>query len=194
MLWRRKIIPVVVLLGLLLSAAVPEAAAKGSEYDAVCDHLKSKYSAKKVRIPFMWLARFAVGIVRPAGVKSFKVTAFRDLRFSPDRLDDEMKLVMREAFDDEWVPILRVRSHGGEQVYMNMREAGRNVKILLVTIDRDEAFVVRAKFDPEKLAGFIEDPKIFGISLDGRERDAPSDAPPDEPAVTTEKKAEKEGN
>ncbi len=159
----------VFLSALVFTLAVPQAEAKGNEFDAVCDHLKTKYQAKKVKIPFMWLARFAVGIVRPAGVKSFKVTIFRDLKFSPETLNDEMRLVMSDAFSDEWTPILRVRNRDGNQVYMNMREDGKNVKIMLVTIDKTEAVVVRAKFNPEKLAEFIENPSIFGISLDGKE-------------------------
>ena len=168
MLLRRKIFLAITFLALALTVAVPDATANGNEFDAVCNHLKSKYQAKKVKIPFMWMARFAVGVVRPAGVKSFKVTVFRGLRFSPETLNEEMKLVMRDAFDADWTPILRVRSQTGEQVYMNIRETGENVKVLLVTINKDEAVVVRAKFNPEKLAEFIENPKIFGISLDGQ--------------------------
>lgn len=166
---KKILIMLVFLSALVFTLAVPQAEAKGNEFDAVCDHLKTKYQAKKVKIPFMWLARFAVGIVRPAGVKSFKVTIFRDLKFSPETLNDEMRLVMSDAFSDEWTPILRVRNRDGNQVYMNMREDGKNVKIMLVTIDKTEAVVVRAKFNPEKLAEFIENPSIFGISLDGKE-------------------------
>ncbi len=155
------------LLVLTFAAFAPSAHAKGNEFDAVCNHLKSRYKAKKVKIPFMWLARAAIGIIRPAGVKNFKVTIFRELNFSKDSLHGEMQRIMSEAFNDDWTPILRVRSRDGNQVYMNMREEGSNVKILLVTFDRDEAVVVRAKFSPEKLAKFIENPKIFGVSLDG---------------------------
>ncbi len=170
MLLRKKIFITLTFLALAFTIIVPNATAKGNEYDAVCDHIEDKYQAKKVKIPFMWLARFAVGIVRPAGVKSFKVTIYRNLQFSPKSLNDEMKLVMRDAFSKEWSPILRVRSDEGGQVYMNIRQSGKNVKILLVTINNDEAVVVRAKFNPDKLAKFIENPKIFGISLDGKEK------------------------
>ncbi len=161
-----------VLLVFTFAVFAPSANAKnGNEFDAVCNHLKSRYQAKKVKIPFLWLARAAVGIIRPAGVKSFKVTIFRELNFSKDVLHGEMQRVMSDAFSDEWTPILRVRSRDGNQVYMNMREEGSNVKILVVNFNRDEAVVVRAKFSPEKLAKFIENPRIFGISLDGNSED-----------------------
>ena len=135
-------------------------------YDAVVYHLKTKYQAKKVKIPFMWLARFAVGVVRPAGVKSFSVTVFENLKFSKATFDGEMQAAMRNSMSAEWSPILRVRSRTGEQVYMYLSEAGKkNVKIMLVTIDKTEAVVIRAKFSPEKLADFVDNPKMFGISF-----------------------------
>ncbi len=161
-----------VLLFLLVVFSAPPVEAKGREYEQIVNHLKTKYKAKKVRIPFMWLARFAVRVVRPAGVKSFNVTLFENLRFSRDSLDREMQDAMRDSLGDEWNPILRVRSRDREQVYMYMREAGENLKIMLVKIDKEEAVVVRATFSPEKLAEFMNDPKILGISLGDSDRQA----------------------
>ncbi len=165
MLVRKKLIIALTLLLLASGFGSTAVSAKGNEYDAVCNHLKKKYKGKKVNFRFMWLARMAVGIVRPAGVKSFKVTVFRNLDFSRDTLHSEMQTIMRDAFSDDWSPILRVRSRHGEQVYMNMRESGKNVKVLFVKIEKNEAIVVRAKFNPNKLVKFIENPRIFGISL-----------------------------
>ena len=172
MLMRKKILVALAFLTLAFTFAAPTADAKGGEYKAVVKHLKTKYQAKKVKIPFVWLARFAVSIVRPAGVKSFSVTIFEDLKFSRETLDEEMQLAMRNSFGADWSPILRVRSRTGEQVYMYMREAGKNVKIAIVTIDKEDATVVRATFSPERLADFMNNPKIFGISLDNGDRQA----------------------
>lgn len=170
MLWKKKLFLMVVLSLSVFTFAAPPAEAKGKEYKKIVSHLKTKYKAKKVRIPFMWLARFAVGIVRPAGVKSFSVTLFEDLKFSRDTLDAEMQAALSNSFSEEWSPILRVRSRTGEQVYMYMREAGENVKITLVTIEKEQAAVIRATFEPDKLADFINDPKIFGVSLNDNNR------------------------
>ncbi|MDH3530462.1 MAG: DUF4252 domain-containing protein [Acidobacteriota bacterium] len=161
----KKKVGLFLLLTIAISLFASSTFAGGNEYDAVCDHLEEKYDAKKVKIPFMWLARIAVGIVRPAGVKAFKVTIYRNLKFSPEALNEEMKATMRNSFSAEWTPILRVRSAKGEHVYMNMREAGKNVKILMVTINQDEAVVVRAKFNPDKLVEFLDNPRMFGFSL-----------------------------
>ncbi len=169
---RNKLLIALTFIFLFFTYAAPEANAKGGEYKAVVKHLKTKYRAKKVKIPFIWLARFAVSVARPAGVKSFSVTIFEDLKFSRETLDQEMQMAMKNSFGTDWSPILRVRSRTGEQVYMYMREAGKSVKIAVVTIDKAQAAVIRATFNPEKLADFINNPKIFGISLDNKEQQA----------------------
>ena len=158
---------------LVFTALAPQARAKGGdEYGKVIYHLKSKYKAKKVRVPFMFLARWAVGVVRPAGVKSFNITLFEKLQFSRATLDEEMNAAMKNSLGPDWSPILRVRSHEGQQVYMNMRESGTNVKIMLVAIDKEGAAIIRATFSPDRLADFINNPKVFGISLNDKEKPA----------------------
>lgn len=162
----KKIVLSTVALGVVFAAfaAIP-ATAKPNELDNVARHLKAKYHAKKVRMGFVWLARLAVRVVKPAGVKSFNVTLYEDLKFSRDTLDQEMQAVMRDSFGPEWTSVFRIRSRNSQQAYMYMREDGKNVKIGLVTIDKESAAVIRATFSPEKLAEFINDPKIMGISL-----------------------------
>ncbi len=188
MLRRKNIFIWLTFLTLAITFAVPSANAKGGEYKAVVKHLKTKYQAKKVKIPFVWLARFAVSVVRPAGVKSFSVTIFEDLKFSRETLDEEMQTAMRNSFSADWSPILRVRSRTGEQVYMYMREAGKSVKLAVVTIDKKQAAVVRATINPDKLAEFINNPKIFGITLDDNKQPATDKSSEQKENVVTEEK------
>ena len=196
MLFKKKILITLTLLLLIFSFSAPTANAKGGEYKKIVSHLKTKYRAKKVKIPFMFLARFAVSVVRPAGVKSFSVTLFEDLKFSRETLNQEMQTAMKNSFGADWSPILRVRSRTGEQVYMYMREAGNSVKITAVTIDKAQAAVIRATFNPEKLTEFINNPKIFGISLDNKEQQANSEIsePKEKPALEEKKKELKKDN
>ena len=155
-----------ILLFMFIAAPVTNVYAGGKEYEAVVKHLKTKYQAKKVKIPMIWLARFAVRMVRPAGVKSFSITTFENLKFTRDTLDVEMQMALKNSFSARWSPIFRVRSRKGEQAYMYAREDGNSVKVMVVTINEDKATVIRAAFSPEKLADFVNDPKIMGISLD----------------------------
>ncbi len=168
MLIRKTSIACLLALFVLTVMTPPAALGKPSEYESIVRHLKTKYRAKKVTIPFMWLARFAVNVVRPAGVKSFSITVFEDLKFSRETLDKEMQTAMKNAFAGDWSPILRARSRDGHQAYMYMLEEGKNVKVALVTIDKENAAVIRATFSPERLAEFMNDPKVFGISMNDK--------------------------
>jgi len=113
----------------------------------------------------MRLARFAVSVERPAGVRSFIVTLFEDLKNSAGMLDKELQTVLDQAYAKGWTPAFHVRSRDGQQAYMYMRDAGKDIRITLVTIDKTKAAIIRATFNPEKLVDFANDPKLFGISL-----------------------------
>ncbi|MGI9034660.1 MAG: hypothetical protein ACR2GD_01350 [Pyrinomonadaceae bacterium] len=174
----RKFLTAMIFTAMIFIFAAPQIKANDKEYDALVRHLKTKYKAKKVKIPFMFLARAAIKMARPAGVKSFNLTIFEGLNFSPATLDEEMQSAMRNSLGADWSPIIRVRSRGsGAQVYMYMREAGADLKIMLVTIDKENATVIRATFSPEKLAEFINNPRIFGISLDGGKKQSNDEKP-----------------
>lgn len=203
MLFKRKTLTGGLTLFLLLifafaAAPLATSAKSGNEAKAIVRHLKTKYRAKKVRIPLMWLAKFAVSVARPAGVKSFNITLFEDLKFSSSNtLDAEMQAAMRNSLSEEWSPILRVRSREGEQVYMYMREVGNNnsvVKIMLVSIDKNNAAVVRATFSPDKLVEFMNNPKVFGISLENKNEQTTDKTPEKNNSVTNEKKDEPKQN
>ncbi len=72
-----------------------------------------------------------------------------------------------------------------------MREAGKSVKLAVVTIDKEQAAVIRATFSPDKLAEFINNPKIFGISLDDNKQTTTNKiSEPKENVVVEEKNAE----
>lgn len=170
MLRRKNLFIATILLIATFAFTAPSAFAKPNEFERIANHLKTKYKAKKVSIGFVWLARAVVKVVRPAGVKSFNITLFKDMQLSGESIDPQMQRAMRDSFGPEWSSVLRIRSNEGDQVYMYMREDGKNVKIALVTVNKDNAAVIRATFSPEKLAEFIDDPKIFGISLGDNDR------------------------
>ncbi|MFT3745308.1 MAG: hypothetical protein QM785_13570 [Pyrinomonadaceae bacterium] len=114
---KKRLITASALLLLTFAFAAPQTFAKTSEYDKIVSHLKTKYRAKKVSLGFVWLARAAVKIVRPAGVKSFNITLFKDLKFSKETLDVEMQDALKNSFSADWNSVFRVRSRDGQQVH-----------------------------------------------------------------------------
>jgi hypothetical protein len=150
----------------LITVAAPAARADDPEFDAITRHLKSHFNARRISIPFLGLANFFVRVVRPAGVKSVKVAIFEDLSFAPGQsATGGLNTVMRNALSPEWQPLVRVRSRDGEQLCVYAREDGENIKLMVVTIDQTDAVVARVKLSPRRLADFLRDPKMLGISI-----------------------------
>jgi hypothetical protein len=153
---------VAVTLLLVLQSA---ASAKGDDFDAVVRGVRTTCGGKRVRIPFLGLAGFATKLVRPAGVKSFKLAVFEDVRTTGDV--SRLGQTLNEALGAGWRPLVRARSdHGAEQFYVFIGDAGENLKLMIVALEDGQATVIRAKINPEALARFAQDPKILGVPLD----------------------------
>ncbi|HEX8336668.1 MAG TPA: hypothetical protein VF621_08055 [Pyrinomonadaceae bacterium] len=150
---------------LLLAAALSApATARADDFDAVVKNVRAACGGKKVRIPFLGLMGFATKVVRPAGVKSFKLAVFEDLTRSGDVAG--LGAAIGQTLGPGWRPLVRVRSgRGAEQTHVYVRDAGDNLKVMVVTLDGRQATVIRAKVNPEALARFARDPKILGVSL-----------------------------
>jgi hypothetical protein len=148
----------------LVGLSHPAAYAKGNDFDAVVRNVRAACGGKKVRIPFLGLAGFATRIVRPAGVKSFKLAVFEDL--TPKADASGLGAAIGQSLGPDWRPLVRVRSgHGAEQTHVYVREAGNDLKLMIVTLDGSQATVIHAKVSPEALARFAREPKVLGISL-----------------------------
>jgi hypothetical protein len=149
---------------LLLVLLYQPAAARADDFDAVVRNVRSACGGKRVRIPFLGLAGFATRLVRPAGVKSFKLAVFEDLRRTGDV--SGLGAAIGQSLGPGWRSLVRIRSgRGAAQTYVYVREAGDNLRLMIVTLDGEQATVIRAKVNPEALAKFARDPRILGVSL-----------------------------
>jgi len=143
------------------------ALAKGKGFKDVVKHIETNYGAKKVRIPFLGLANFAIKLIRPAGVKGFKLAVFEDQNFSAREGAASFDAVMREAYNKEWRPMVQVSSkrNGASHTFIYVRSSGKDVQFALAVLEDREAVVLEVKFNPDAAARFLENPKIMGISL-----------------------------
>src|SRR5215469_160327 len=86
---------------LLIVMLLPTAAAfGGNEFDKVVKQIEKQYKVKKKHIPMLGLAGLAVKIVRPAGVKEFKLAMFEDHDFSRKPGDPNFKTIIRESLNN----------------------------------------------------------------------------------------------
>jgi VWFA-related protein len=143
------------------------ALAKGKGFKDVVKHIETNYGAKKVRIPFLGLANFAIKLIRPAGVKGFKLAVFEDQNFSAREGAASFDAVMREAYNKDWQPMVQVSSkrNGASHTFIYVKSAGKDVQFALAVLEDREAVVLEVKFNPDAAARFLENPKIMGVSL-----------------------------
>ena len=78
-----KLISCAAVVTLLVCVSSTTVQAGDKSFSSVVKHLKRNYGAKQQSFfGAMLLARFAVKVIRPAGVKNFKVVMLRDIDFS----------------------------------------------------------------------------------------------------------------
>lgn len=168
---KQTLISAFVIIVLLSLAPATARAADDKSYSAIVKHLKSNYRAKQQGFfGMMMLARFAVKLVKPAGVKNFKVTMLRELDFSRGPAPDHAQFhaAVRGQINPKWEPLLQYSSPKQRQwSYAYVTHEKEDVKVLVVAVQQREAFVFQFKFSPDKLIAFMNDPKIMGISLKG---------------------------
>lgn len=170
----RKLFLYALILLALFSVGYRRAAAQSNQgFDAITKHLKTRYRAKKRSIPFFGLAKFAVRIVKPAGVKSISLSLFEDLKNTDELPDNELNGLMRNSLSSEWQPLVSVRQRNGDQVYIYAADAGKDIKLAVLVINQREAALARVRVNPDALRKFMDNPQILGISLgDDRQAEA----------------------
>lgn len=173
-----------VLITLTVISLAPVVALGGDEsFSSVVKHLKKNYNAKQQGFfGAMMLARFAVKVIKPAGVKNFKMVYLKDLDYSqgesPER--GHFHAFIRETIDPKWAPLMQYSSPREQQwSYVYVTRENEDVKLLVVTLQQQNAVVLQTTFSPAKLVEFMNNPQIMGISLN-------SDNKPKDTSVRTD--------
>ncbi len=156
----------------------PAASLAGDEsFSSVVKHIKSNYHARQQGFfGAMMLARFAVKIIKPAGVKNFKAVLLKDLDFTeaPGPKNGQFHSFIQRKIDPMWTPLVQYSSPREKQwSYVYIAREKEDVKLLVVTLQQKDAVVLQTKFSPERLIEFMNNPQIMGITLnsDNKSRD-----------------------
>jgi VWFA-related protein len=145
---------------------------KGKGFNDVVKYVEKNYGVKKTKIPMLGLAKFAIWMIRPAGVKGFKLAVFEDQNFAGRPESIPFSQVMRQSFNKEWSPLMQINSKrdGNSRTFIYVRQTKKDVEFALAMLEEREAVILQAKFNPDAAARFLENPKIMGASLGGSVR------------------------
>lgn len=132
------------------------------DFGKIVHHIEVNYHVHRQHRWVMGLAGFTVKFWHIAGVKSLKGAIFENQPFVSAASDTRFDEVVRAAMDSGWQPLVQSWDrHSGERTYIYAQEVsskhGQDMKLLVVSLESNEAVVLQVKVDPKKLNDFIEE-------------------------------------
>jgi hypothetical protein len=150
--------------GLIIAVLVAPAqsAFARDDFGKIVHHIEVNYHVHRQHRWVMGLAGFTVKFWHVAGVKSLKGAIFENQPFVNAASDTRFDEVVRAAMDSGWQPLVQSWDrHSGERTYIYAQEVpskkGSDMKLLVVSLESNEAVVLQVKVDPKKLNDFIEE-------------------------------------
>lgn len=129
---------------------------RADDFGRIVRHIEAEYHVHRNYRFLMSFAGVAVKCTRVGGVKAFKMAIFEDQHLSGTEMDDRLDELVERASSSGWQPMVKSFSRGsGERTYIYAKAEGNDMKLLLVSVEADEAVVMQVKIDPKKLSDFI---------------------------------------
>jgi VWFA-related protein len=162
---KSRLARVPILAAVVLTVSTTVSAGSDPFAEAV-SHIERQYHARQTHVPLLGLANFVLKFWHPAGVKNIKLAVFQNQSFTSGTAGPDFDKNFRSAVGAEWQPIVQVYSREkNERTYIYHSDPGKDMKILVVNLSAKDAVVAQVKFEPEKLAEFMQNPKLLGMSL-----------------------------
>lgn len=145
-----------VLLVSILLVPLSAVRAADAEFDAVVRHIETTYHAKRNDPKGSWFARIAVKFAQPKGVKGIRIATFENL--SGPATDPALGSVVRNSLDSSWRPVIRESSRiDRDQTFVYVRTAGKDIELMIVTVDDEDATVIKATVNPKSIGRWLRD-------------------------------------
>jgi hypothetical protein len=139
-----------VMVGLLLPTAL-----RAGEFDWMVREFSRETGMKPLHIPFFGLAKFVVAAGHPAGTSELNLAVFEHA----DIDSAEFIRITDSAVGSSWKPMVRVRSRSGEATNIYARPSGKEMRVLIATLDHSDATFVEVRVEPEALLRFVDEHK-----------------------------------
>lgn len=130
------------------------------DFGKIVHHIEANYHVHRQYRWVMGLAGFTVKFWHVGGVKSLKGAIFENQQFVNAASDTRFDEVVRAAMDSGWQPMVQSWDrHSGERTYIYAQDVpskkGKDLKVLVVNLEQNEAVVLQVKVDSKKLVEFI---------------------------------------
>jgi hypothetical protein len=169
---RLSLITCVAVLGL---GMCPQAKAADHEFQDIVKAISEQFNTKPMHIPSLGLARAVIAVAHPMGAKQLNLAIFQDLDERKGSGRDLLESV-RMAVGRGWQPFVQIRGNRDQNMLVYMVGKGNDVRMLITTVQGDQATVVEVKVNPESMQRWITSPNDaakgwFGHEDRGSRRD-----------------------
>jgi len=136
---------------LLAALLLLSAPALADGFDHLVSTIESHYGIKRMHIPLMGVANFAVKVAHLGGAHGFKLAIFQDLEscetcFELEDLDD----LIAHLSDSSMHLLVQTHSHG-EATYIMAGDIGKTTRMLVATFGSSQATLVEVTVDLKTL-------------------------------------------
>jgi hypothetical protein len=130
--------------------------AKADDFGKVVHLIESEYHVHRNYRFLMSVAGVVVKCSHVGGVKTLKAAIFDEQHLDATELDSRLDELVAHATASGWRPLVKSFSRRrGEYDYVYAQASGKDLKLLVVSVEPDEAVVLEVKLDPLKLSDFI---------------------------------------
>jgi hypothetical protein len=146
-----------VVAGLILAGGPSQA--RADDFAKIVHSIETNYHVHRNH---RWVMAFAGVVVKVGGgfegVKGFKGALFEDQHLLASNPDCTLDEVVQSAGEHGWQPIVKSYSRRhNEHNYIYARQEGKDLKLLIVSVEPDEAVVVQVKINPDKFVKFVDE-------------------------------------
>jgi hypothetical protein len=157
----RKHLLFVIGLAAVALLGIPQQALAKDDFGKIVQHIEVTYHVHRQHRFVMGVAGFVVKVWHVAGVKNFKGAIFENQPFVNAASDTRFDEVVRAAMDSGWQPMVQEWDrHSGERTYIYAQDLGKDLKVLVVSLESNDAVVIQVKVNPDKLQEFIRETSV----------------------------------
>lgn len=128
------------------------------DFTRIVHHIEANYHVHRNHRWAMAFAGLVVKVSHVAGVKSFKGAIFEDQHLENTASDQKLDEIVLRAGESGWQPMVKSFSRRtGEHAFVYAKPDGHDLKLLIVSVEPNEAAVVQIKLDPDKLNDFLDE-------------------------------------
>jgi hypothetical protein len=142
------------------------------EFNEIVRSFSQEFHTRPTRIPFVFgLVNAFLFTAQPAGTKHMDVAIFEDFN-AARAAGRDVERIISDATAPRWTPFVKVRSRhngSGEQTFVYMRPEGKGCRLLVASIEPNEATVVQLNLNPEAVQKWLKEPRKSSWMRGGNE-------------------------